>query len=94
MSYLDVLHNLTCAANWLIVIQIFGPYYHLYKHCFQFFTVETSFCPACSLSGSAQYIILFFMLVRAICLHSCHLMFVGFIPSLIINRQRTFWLSI
>ncbi|CAL9145029.1 unnamed protein product [Musa hybrid cultivar] len=93
MSYLDVLHNLSCSANWLTVIQIFGPYYHLYKHCFQFFFVETSFCPACSLSDNNNAIVIFLMLVRAICLHSYHLVFVGFIPSLIMNRQLTFWLS-
>ncbi|RWW42068.1 hypothetical protein BHE74_00052407 [Ensete ventricosum] len=34
------------------------------------------------------------MLVRTICLHSYHLMFVGFIPSLVMNRQITFRLSI
>ncbi|URD72786.1 hypothetical protein MUK42_37543 [Musa troglodytarum] len=37
---------------------------------------------------------IFFMLVWVICLHSYHLMFVGFIPSLIMTRQLTFWLSI
>ncbi|RWW79107.1 hypothetical protein BHE74_00012643 [Ensete ventricosum] len=77
MSYLDMLFNLSCAVNWLTVIQFFRPYYHLYKHCFQFFIVKTSLCPACSLSDNNNVIIIFFMLVRAICLHSYHLMFVG-----------------
>ncbi|CAL9065311.1 unnamed protein product, partial [Musa banksii] len=88
-----------CASQPLLFCKLansnsnFGPYYHLYKHCFQFFFVETSFCPACSLSDNNNVIVIFLMLVRTICLHSYHLVFVGFIPSLIMNRQLTFWLS-
>ncbi|CAL9074841.1 unnamed protein product [Musa textilis] len=94
MSYLDVLHNLSCAINWLAVIQIFGPYYHLYKHCFQKFDMAMEYKPGKSKCHNNNVIMIFFMLVWVICLCSYHLMFVGFIPSLIMARQLTFWLSI